>query len=69
MGLVLPSKLPERGLSKDIQRKVNEVIDYVQTIQPIAGAGQRMERTRNGTVIKGGAGQQTVVESGGYPFY
>lgn len=69
MGRVLPSKLPERGLSKDIQRKVNELIEYVRTVQPIAGSGQRLERTPNGTVVKGGAGPQTVVESGGYPFY
>jgi hypothetical protein len=52
MALRLPTKLPERGIAKDHARAINQLIEAVQSIQPVPAPGQRIERTANGTVLK-----------------
>ena len=62
MARVLPAKLPERGLGKDIQRTVNKLIEYVREVQPVAGVGQKLTRTPNGTVVVGQSTQNNVAQ-------
>lgn len=68
MARVLPAKLPERGLGKDIQRTVNKLIEYVREIQPVAGVGQRLTRTPNGTVVRGESSKSVVAQESSW-FY
>ena len=62
MARVLPAKLPERGLGKDIQRTVNKLIEYVREVQAVAGVGQKLTRTPNGTVVVGQSTQNNVAQ-------
>jgi hypothetical protein len=48
----LPSKVQLAGLSPDLRRTINQLIDYVQSITPVSTPGVRIDRTGGGTFIK-----------------
>jgi hypothetical protein len=54
----IPRKLAERGLGREHARKINEVIEYVRSLRPIATPNEEVEHTVHGVARrpKGGGG-------------
>ena len=52
MPIELPGKVSESGLKADHARAINKLIEAVRRTQLVAGPGQRVEQTQNGTVLK-----------------
>jgi len=52
MSVQLPRKLAEKGIAADHARAINQLIDTVRKIQLVAGPGQRIVQTPNGTTLK-----------------
>jgi len=52
MPINLPGKVSETGLKTDHAKAINLLIDAVKRIQLVAGPGQRVEQTSNGTTLK-----------------
>ena len=52
MAVTLPAKVAERGIKADHARAINQLIEVVRKIQLVAGPGQAIEQTPNGTVLR-----------------
>ena len=52
MPIELPGKVSESGLKSDHARAINKLIEAVRRVQLVAGPGQRIEQTENGTTLK-----------------
>lgn len=46
----LPHKLPEKGIGKAHARALNQLMDYVRTLRPVATINEEVEHTAHGTV-------------------
>jgi hypothetical protein len=52
MPIELPGKVSESGLKSDHARAINKLIEAVRRAQLVAGPGQRIEQSANGTTLK-----------------
>jgi hypothetical protein len=52
MAVTLPAKVAERGIKADHARAINQLIEVVRKIQLVAGPGQQITQTPNGTTLK-----------------
>lgn len=61
MPIELPGKVSESGLKSDHARAINKLIEAVRRVQLVAGPGQSIEQTANGTTIKMKQSLQMIV--------
>ncbi len=52
MSVQLPRKVAEKGINAEHARAINQLIEAVRKVQLVAGPGQRIVQTPNGTTLK-----------------